>query len=301
MKIDNVDTVIARGADELERVYRGDHIIVWEPGGHDYSHDYFTIEALGNGNIVWGLDAGKTVQYSKNGVNWLTMDGNTVIQVSTGDKVYFKGTNPSYGESIASSASFNVKGNIMSLIYDDSFETATAVGGSAFSALFSGCTLLRSAEHLQLPATTLSNCSYCMMFNSCTGLTKAPELPATSLAEFCYGGMFSGCTSLATAPVLPATTLADYCYQGMFLGCTSLVAAPVLPAVIMRRGCYATMFQGCTSLQEVKCLAMLAETNCFQNWLLLVSQTGTFYKVQGIQYPSGGDGIPSGWAVVDLD
>ena len=291
-----------RGSNELARIYRGDHIIVWEPGGHDYHGDYFTIEALGSGNIVWGLDTGKTVQYSKNGGGWTTMDANTVIQVVSGDNVRFKGTNSEYGsETIASSARFNVKGNIMSLTDGDSFETATTVAGSAFSSLFKDCTLLQSAENLILPATTLANCSYCSMFQGCTSLTKGPQLPATDLEEFCYGGMFFGCTSLTTAPQLPATTLEDYCYQFMFAGCTSLTTAPELPAPIMKQSCYASMFEGCSALQEVRCYAMLAETNCFRNWLYGVSATGTFYKVEGIPYPSGGSGIPSGWTVVELD
>jgi hypothetical protein len=50
----------------------------------------------------------------------------------------------------------------------------------------------------------------------------APELPATTLADNCYELMFSGCTLLTTAPELPALELVSDCYNSMFAGCTNL-------------------------------------------------------------------------------
>ena len=35
------------------------------------------------------------------------------------------------------------------------------------------------------------------MFSGCTSLTQAPELPATTLADSCYNVMFKGCSSLS--------------------------------------------------------------------------------------------------------
>ena len=68
-------------------------------------------------------------------------------------------------------------------------------------------------------------------------MTSAPELPATSLANNCYDMMFHGCTSLTTAPVLPATTLAEACYQHMFNGCTNLNSITMLATDISASNC----------------------------------------------------------------
>ena len=87
------------------------------------------------------------------------------------------------------------------------------------------------------------------MFLECTSLTTAPELPATTLANDCYNIMFAYCFNLTTAPTLPATTLANNCYENMFRECTSLTTAPALPATTLKDGCYSNMFNGCTGLK----------------------------------------------------
>ena len=214
----------------------------------DYTKVPFIIEALGSGNITWKLGT-KTVQYSKNGCSWETMDSGTTISVAEGDEIQFKGTNTDYcGNTISATTQFNVRGNIMSLTDGDDFETADTVNANGFRDLFSGCTYLVSACDLKLPSTTLASSCYYGMFRGCTGLTAAPELPATTLASNCYDVMFYSCTSLTTAPELPATTLAGSCYNYMFYGCTSLTTAPELPATTLSGSCYNNMFRGCTSL-----------------------------------------------------
>jgi hypothetical protein len=87
--------------------------------------------------------------------------------------------------------------------------------------------------------------------------------------------MFKGCTSLTTAPELPATTLAEKCYYGMFWGCTSL--------------------------NSVTCLATdISASDCVYKWLDNVAASGTFIKAAGMtDWPSGANGIPSGWTVQD--
>lgn len=50
MKVDDLDTIVARGGDELERVYRGDHIIVWEPG------TWYIVKLEAGDSIVAGYD-----------------------------------------------------------------------------------------------------------------------------------------------------------------------------------------------------------------------------------------------------
>ena len=125
-------------------------------------------------------------------------------------------------------------------------------------------------------------------------------LPATTLLHSCYHQMFYGCTSLTSAPELPATTLFPYCYASMFRGCTSLTAAPELPAETLRNNCYQQMFYGCSNLQYIKCMATsISASNCLNWWVNGVSSTGTFVKDANTTWPSGNDGIPNNWAIVD--
>ena len=228
---------------------------------------------------------------------------------------------------ISSSAQFNICGNAMSLLYGDDFIGQTNLEGKdyCFNSLFKGNTNLISAENLILPATTLADWCYYMMFYGCTSLTTAPELPATKLADGCYTSMFTGCTSLTTAPELPATTLARYCYNSMFNDCTSLTTAPELPATTLASNCYIQMFQGCTSLTTAPELPATTLANyCYNQmfygcsklnyikalftttpsstytymWVKGVASNGTFVKNANATWDvTGNNGIPNGWTV----
>ena len=220
----------------------------------DYSRQYLTFTALESGKFTFLFNA---LQYSlDDGATWNTLAANSTSQtVNAGNKIMWKQTglipNSSNGIGMFSSTGrFKVSGNVMSLYYGDNFIGQTDLTGKtyAFYGLFTNCTKLIDASNLILPATTLANRCYYNMFQSCTGLTTAPELPATTLANYCYAYMFYGCTSLTKAPKLPATTLAESCYSNMFGGCTALKTAPELSAATLFYSCYQYMFQGCTSL-----------------------------------------------------
>ena len=220
----------------------------------DYSRQYLTFTALESGKFTFLFNA---LQYSlDNGTTWNTLAANSTSQtVNAGNKIMWKQTGliPDSSDGIgmfSSTGRFKVSGNVMSLYYGDNFIGQTDLTGKtyAFYGLFTNCTKLIDASNLILPATTLANRCYYNMFQSCTGLTTAPELPAITLNERCYCSMFYGCTSLKTAPELPATTLADNCYSSMFYNCTSLTTAPELSAATLFYSCYSSMFYGCTSL-----------------------------------------------------
>ena len=230
----------------------------------DYTTEYLTFNILSAGTINWTASDSsvtKTIEYKLNNNEWASITSNTgssapTITVNSGDKLQFRGNNAQYTNSYSvynsfsgSTASFEVEGNVMSLIYGDDFKNKLAISsGYALASLFRGCTKLVSAKNLILPATTLAENCYDDMFNNCKSLTKVPKLPATTLASGCYNGMFVNCTSLTTAPELPATTLTYQCYNSMFYGCTSLTTAPKLPATTLVNNCYQSMFNGCTSL-----------------------------------------------------
>ena len=236
----------------------------YNPIPHDYSKDYLTLESLENDNtFVWESSngsysyTGNPISYSlDNGETWNSLSVGIIATVNSGDKILLKAINSNYkyiGYSgiiltceIHSSHSFNVYGNILSMVYGDNFVNNNILNSELFT--FAGCSIV-SAENLILPSEFGENGAISSMFSNCADLVNAPELPATTLAEGCYSDMFYGCTSLTTAPQLPATTLAYYCYGKMFAGCTSLTTAPELPAITLANGCYSSMFWGCTSLQ----------------------------------------------------
>lgn len=163
---------------------------------------------------------------------------------------------------------------------------------------FYNCTSLRTAPALPLTKLVNDEC-YRAMFAGCTSLTTPPALPATTLTKYCYYQMFSGCTALTSSPALPATTLEEWCYYGMFATCTHLTTSPALPATTLVKECYASMFNGCTILNSVTTYANdISAQDCLTNWLSRVSSTGTFHKLGTASFPSGQNGIPSGWTVV---
>ena len=220
-----------------------------------------TIEAITAGSIkVSNLKEG--MQYSLNGgaKNAVTTDE---IAFNAGDKVQFYGngtTITSYNGTkiLGSGDGFTCKvyGNIMSLVDEENFATATTLSATnACSGLFTGNTTLTDASGLLLPATTLTTLCYSEMFNGCNSLTTAPALPSKTLGESCYYKMFYGCSALTAAPELPATTLTGGCYNRMFAACTNLTSAPELKAEKLVGYCYQQMFDGCSKLASVTIMA----------------------------------------------
>ena len=267
---------------------------------HDYSQDYLTFVMLEDGTDI-RINYNGVSMSRDNGTTWVS----ELTNLNAGDKILVRGDSPEFEGSQSScfevNKSFNVEGNIMSLIYEDDFRDKMSFRrGRALFGCFHGLSII-SAENLILPATTLNAECYREMFQGCTGLTSAPELPATTMADWCYNSMFEGCASLTTAPALPATTMAEGCYYYMFWNCTSLTTAPELPATTLVESCYSYMFQDCTSLNYIKCLAtnMLSDY-CTSGWVSGVASTGTFVKDASMtDWTAGSDGIPNGWTVQD--
>lgn len=268
----------------------------------DYSNQYLTLTCTSDiqriyydgveysGKIEFFADSGNpyltSVAYSTdNGRTWNTCmydssSAQTLFTVYTnyGDKVLLKGIAMAYTyiedpydqyiEHISfffGEGSFDLSGNIMSLLYGDNFIGQTELlNDYALALLFSKnydqrVLTLTSIENLVMPATSLSECCYKLLFAGGSGsqhqFTKACQLPSTSMDRGCYAGMFAYNVNLVETPELPATTLAEECYFEMFRGCTSLETAPELPATILSIGCYTDMFYNCTSLSYIKMLA----------------------------------------------
>lgn len=176
-----------------------------------YVEQYLTFDIISAGTINW---SGAEIYFSlDNGATWSATDG-TSISVSAGDKVLWKGLNSAYDNNYfsGSTATFNIEGNIMSLLYGDNFIGQTTLTSLyTFAYLFMRLNVV-SAKNLILPATTLVEGCYYMMFLDCRSLTTAPVLPATTLTNLCYGRMFRG-TSVNYIKCLATDISASNCTE----------------------------------------------------------------------------------------
>ena len=294
MKIGTSDlTKLYIGSAEVDKCYLGTELVY--PAGqpsHDYSQDYLTFRILSGGTLNWKTSNNafnRTLTYSLNDGEWTdytaTTSGN-ILNLNAGDVIKFKATTDSYGNSntwttfSASTATFDIEGNIMSILYGDNFaDQTTLTADYTFFRLLQNAKIV-NAENLVLPATTLRRSCYRDMMNNCQLMVKAPQLPATTLAQECYWATFYNCVSLEESPLLLST------------------------GAVPTRG-YSDMFTNCTSLKKVTCLATsIAGDNTTTYWLKNVAPTGTFYKNPSMAgWPSGADtlpsGIPNGWTVQD--
>lgn len=278
------------GSTEITKAYIGD-TLVYGGGQPPVVKNYLKFTALESGTFTLTIDALVTseilqsVSYSvDNGATWVTTNNSsnavtiTTPTVQAGGSVLWKGlgigTSYSYADNsksaFSSTGTFNVSGNLLSLLYGDNFENYTAFDSGAYGTpnLFKGCTTIIDASELILPSGLVERCFH-QMFDECSGLTSAPSLTAMTLANYCYYRMFRHCTSLTEAPELPATTLAGYCYYTMFGACLSLTSAPSLPSTSLAPYCYVTMFSGCSSLTNAPALpATTLASNCYQGMFM---------------------------------
>lgn len=265
----------------------------------DYSKEYFTIVSLEDNNEInfkpfyynpASTGISNTISYQLEGSDsWNTLTYSETLVLNENQTAKFKMNDPTiisfgYGPGNVGigtfyvSKTYNVKGNIMSLLHGDDFVGKVSLSDKAgvFNYLFgpyNKSNPLIDAGNLILPATTLASTCYAFMFQANSLLTTAPKLPATTLAPACYMYMFRGCSSLITAPELSATTLADYCYH--------------------------EMFHYCTSLNYIKMLATdISASICLTDWVNGVASSGTFVKNPNMTtLPTGISGIPEGWTV----
>ena len=244
---------------------------------------YLTFRILSEGTICWKAIGGltKTIEYSINNGAWTSITSTSAgatISVAQGDLVRFRGSNTVYATSNKAysgfeggSATYDIEGNIMSLLYGDSCAERTDLPDSEyiFCSLFKKAPVV-SAENLVLPATELKTYCYRSMFSYCEMLTKAPELPATTLAKGCYWYMFEHC-AIKETPVLNAPTLVQECYGHMFTDCARL--------------------------NQITCLATSGfnTSKCLEGWVANVAAVGAFRKAANVSWTTGDSGIPTGW------
>jgi hypothetical protein len=286
-RVNGIRSTMYNNSLDLKEVYIGGGLA--RGTGHLYYDEYLTFDILTSGTV--GLISPDpqsysfTIYYKINEGSWTSLTinhnnfNNCVFNVSQGDKVKFKATQNSWylnskSYHFYSTATFDVSGNIMSLLYGDDF-----IGKRSFPSEY-------------------YNTFWSLFVSSKPVNAKDMILPADTLLNNCYRYMFNYCTTLVSAPELPAMTLAEGCYQQMFYGCTSLGIAPELPAAHLNAHSYQEMFRGCSKLNYIKCLATYTSaSDCLRNWTVGVSNSGTFIKDANTTWPTGVSGIPSGWTV----
>ena len=212
-----------------------------------------TIQMVHEGQTVSDID----LYYSTDRLTWNNYTLSSIITLtSIGDKVYFRGNNPSgfslddgnnYKKFVIS-GKVKASGNIMSLLHPTDFNNLSTVPDGAFFGLFEDSPIVTAPV---LPALTVGMDSYGWMFHNCINLVETPELPATSLGDYAYAEMFQDCTSLKKCAPLYVTELNEGTYVEMFKGCTSIINAPVIKAKIISDYAMYRMFRGCTALYNI--------------------------------------------------
>ena len=246
-----------------------------------FNPEYFTLEAINDCIFTISINSGVTtnevqdISYSTdNGETWTTtpnVSGQVVTittpQIAAGNKVLVKGnanalarttgttststTGATGATQIGSTGEFNVRGNIMSLLYNDDFADKETLPNApySFTRLFYANPNIISAENLFLPASETTVDCYNRMFSACVNLIAPPKiLYATKVSENGYSGMFYGCTKLEKAPEFNTAHMATNACAYMFYSCRSLTTAPELPATTLEKNCYESMFEGCSEL-----------------------------------------------------
>ena len=118
------------------------NVTAYQEAVPDFSTEPLTFNILSDGTINWTASdssASKTIDYKLNDGEWVSIASNTgssapTITVNSGDKLQLRGNNAQYATGYynynsfsGSTASFELEGNIMSLIYGDNFATLTTL------------------------------------------------------------------------------------------------------------------------------------------------------------------------------
>ncbi len=251
--------------------------------------DDFYIEAINDDTTILFTDTiagiySYNLEYSLDYTfSWYSLDGVDEITLGAGDRLYLRCVR---GEVIKYYADVHIRRFFRVLNYK-----RINIGGNLHKATYNHSSVkIKSYSYhnffLSLPIVDASSLI----------------LPATTLAERCYELMFQDCSQMVAAPKLPATTLAEGCYSSMFTNCGSLITPIELPATTLVKDCYFRMFYNCVKLTEIRCHATnIAKDSFTYRWTYGVSTTGTFYKNPNAAWTRDFNGIPFGWDVVDYN
>lgn len=165
----DIIAVKAYGGDNVTAIYGQGGVKIWEAGEPDYSKKYLTFIALSNGTFAFEKQNNNTISYSTdNGKTWSTPSGDVTVNVNAGDKVLWKAqfvsNSAGSGSFSGSTATYDIEGNILSLIYGDNFRGQTTFReNSGLINMFMNTKCI-DASNLILAPENMTNGSYAQMF-----------------------------------------------------------------------------------------------------------------------------------------
>lgn len=286
--------------------------------------NYLKFTALESGTFTLTIPANvnatqlASISYSlDNGATWVTTQNTssavtiTTPTVAEGGTVLWKGSgtqmatdySSGYYSNFTSTGNFGVTGNVMSLLYEDTFDTQKELEADyALCCLFSDCNTIITANDLEFPAMELTASCYQNMFNNCPYLVEARfDLPAPFAPANAYRSLFGDDERLVTADVtIYAHTLMEDCCRWMCGNCYELTTAPAILATTLSARSLQQTFAGCNKLQYIKALFTTAPSSSVSpNFTNGVAATGTFVKNGAATWTTTGvTAVPTGWNVV---
>lgn len=115
-----------------------------------------------------------------------------------------------------------------------------------------------------------------------------------------YTDLFQGQNIVSAHRLYLPPQVQKLSYGGLFKNCVHLEFAPDIFIYVANEYKCANMFRGCTNLRHIKCTTDYY-ANCFETWVTGVATKGTFVKKRGVEWPTGVNGIPTGWTVEEVD
>lgn len=117
---------------------------------------------------------------------------------------------------------------------------------------------------------------------------------------YIFQGLFQGQNIVSAHRLYLPPQTQKLSYGGLFKNCVHLEFAPDIFIYQVNDYQCANMFRGCTNLRYIKCTTDY-DAKGFETWVTGVATEGTFVKKRGVEWPTGVNGIPTGWAVEEVD
>lgn len=203
MNIDSNTTIYLNNT-EIVQVIDGGGQVIWQKGSTPPTPiNYFYIKNQYSSSRTFTLEkngsVSSTPEYSKDKVNWTSINSTTSITLSKNETVYFRSSN-----------GWSSSGSDYWRFSNLNYMTA---GGDIRTLL----------NYNTLPSTATNYCFYRLFYNSNLYYSANIDLSGiTTLASSCYMMMFRGNIYLNNAPTLHAKTLVSSCYHNMFYGCKKI-------------------------------------------------------------------------------
>ena len=267
-----------------------------------------TITIINRDNVTSGSDMSGTMSISDDGTTWTELctlpQSNFTFTLPAHTRKYLKATCTSFSNYTLGNAIYGmdtVGGNINSLANGNGKVDVPGEVGSAFTTgnRDTGNDALIDAKNLCVDYIA-GDGGLGRLFSGCHNLTHAPKI---------WGGQgrmsksFLSCNRLTHAPkILDNTLKEDHCYHAFEYDSylTAVNIGEITYASTNDPDDFDRVFYSCSSLSYIKCMFDPSTLhNNFSQFTTGVSANGVFVKKAGVSWPTGANGIPSGWTVLE--